>query len=394
MKETVRRKIWVRAGGRCCMCGEYLLDGDIGSPIPTVGEVAHNKGRRRGGPSSRPVGRSKSPRHEFLLPGEDPDDPDNLLLLCPTHHIQVDAESNAGTIDVEILRAIKSTHEKRIRQATAMVGADRTAVVRVIGDLYGESVQCSRLEATGAVLRATQRMPDFALAMDHATIECDLRGLGGEGDGSAVYFSAAIASIDELVDGRLSDGIATDKIGHISVFAFARLPVLVYLGARLGDAISSDLYQRSRLTESWEWPDVGREATFVVSAPAADDSNEVVLAVSASGTIQRHELPEHLRGLPIYELATGDGTVADANVIRTASDLKRLQAAFYEALGRIEEGHKPVEVLHLVAAAPLSAAVAMGQALNRQVFHTVSIYHRHNRTYESAVALSESRPLQ
>ena len=368
------------------MCGKYLLDGDIGSPATTIGEVAHNKGKRRQS-SCRTTGPSKSARHEYLLPGEDPDDPDNVLLLCRSHHVQVDAEVNAATIDVEILRAIKTAHERRIRRATAMVNADRTVVVRVIGDLYGESVQCSRLEATGAVMRATQRIPDFSLAFDHATIERDLRRLPGEADGSAAYYDTAKLSINELIDGKLADGIATDNIEHISIFGFARLPLLVYLGARIGDAISSDVYQRSRLTESWDWLDAEGDATFEVAAPPADDANQVVLAVSASATIQRSQLPEQLQALPLYQVLPSNGTVADANVLRTRGDLKRFQTAFYQAMGRVEEGHKPVDVLHIVAAVPLSAAVAMGQAINRQVFETVWIYQRTNGSYEVAVRL-------
>lgn len=385
MKEQVRRKIWVRAGGRCCMCGVYLLDGDIGSPTTSIGEAAHIKGKRRNG--SRRSDRSRSARHEFLLPGEDPDDPDNILLLCRPHHTQVDAEVNATTIDVPTLRAIKTLHERRIRQATQMVTADRTVVVRMIGDLYGESVQCSPLEATGATMRARQRIPDFSLAFDHATIECDLRDLPGESNGSASYFATAKQAIDELVDGKVKDGMAADKIGHVSVFAFARLPLLVYLGARLGDAISSDIYQRSRLTDSWDWAEDEGVAEFEATRPPSDDSDEVVLVINASAVIQQAELPERLQQLPAYEVITGDETVADVNVIRSLGDLKRFQLAFYEALAHIEAGHKPLKVLHLVAACPLSAAVAMGQAINRQVFESVVVYHRQDGAYEEAIGL-------
>lgn len=385
MKETERRKVWVRAGGRCAMCGTYLLDGDIGSTQPVIGEAAHNKGKRRGEPRSD-GGRSKSARHEFLVPGEDPDDPDNVVLLCRPHHVQVDAEANSGTIDVEVLRGIKVSHEQRIRRATGFAMSDRTAVIRVLGDLYGETVQCSRLEATGATMRCGQRIPEFALAVDHAAIECDLRGLPGEPEGAAAYFEIACQAIDALVDGKLRDGIVRDQIGHVSVFAFARLPLLVYLGSRLGDAVSSDIYQRSRLTESWEWLDPDREAGFTVKAPPPSTDSDAVVLVNASGSIQHDELPDALQELPVYELRTDESTVADANVIRSAADMKRFQTAFYELIGRLEDGHKGAK-LHLVAAVPLSAAVSIGRSINLQVFDTVEVYHRHRGAYEAVVNL-------
>lgn len=386
MREVDRRKIWVRAGGRCAMCGEYLLDGDIGSPATTVGEAAHIKGKRRGrGGSSG--GSSRSARHEFLLPGEDPDDPDNVVLLCRSHHSQVDAEVNAGTIDVETLRGIKTLHERRTRQATAMAIADPTVVLRVIGDLYGDTVQCSRLEATGACMRSGERRPDFALALDHASVECDLRGLPGEENGTVEYFRTACDAIDELVAGKLRDGILRDRIGHVSVFGFARLPVLVYLGAQLGDAVSSDIYQRSRLTESWDWNDTADRAGFEVDAPIASEDADAVLLLNVSGTIQRGELPTALRAMPIYELRTDIATAADANVIRSRDDLKRFQQVLYELLGRVEERHKHVRSLHLVAAVPLSAAIAVGQAINPQVLESINVYHRMDGTYRSALRL-------
>jgi hypothetical protein len=385
MREVDRRKVWVRAGGRCALCGDYLLDGDIGSPDTTIGEAAHIKGKRRGRRKSERS--SRSARHEFLLPGEDADDPDNVMLLCRPHHTQIDAEVNAGTIDVETLRGIKSLQERRTLQATAMAVAERTVVIRVIGDLYGDTIQCSRLEATGACMRASQRIPDFALALDHATIECDLRGLAGERAGEPEYFASACRAIDELVGGKLRDGVATDHIGHLSVFAFARLPLLVYLGARLGDAISSDVYQRSRVTESWDWPDSDLEAGFTVDAPEASEASEAVVLVNLSGTVHRGELPEALHGMPTYEVCVDANTVADANVIRSQGDLKRFEVAFYELLARIEERHKTVQTLHLVAAAPLSAAVSIGRTINSQVFDSIAVYHRDGGSYEEALRL-------
>ncbi len=367
------------------MCGDYLLDGDIGSTETTIGEAAHIKGKRRGRGKSKRA--SRSARHEFLLPGENPDDPDNVMLLCRPHHTQTDAEVNAGTIDVETLRGIKRLHERRTFRATAMAVADRTVVIRVIGDLYGDTIQCSRLEATGACMRAGQRIPDFALALDHATIECDLRGLAGEEAGAPDYFAAACRAIDELVDGKLRDGLVNDHIGHLSIFAFARLPLLVYLGSRLGDAVSTDVYQRSRVTESWDWLESDHEAGFTVSAPEPSEEAEAVVLLNVSGTIQRDELPRSLQAMPAYEIRADDNTVADANVIRSQADLKRFELAFYELLGHIEERHKTVQTLHLVAAAPLTAAISVGRTINPQVFDSIAVYHRNGDDYEVALRL-------
>lgn len=52
------------------------------------------------------------------------------------------------------------------------------------------------------------------------------------------------------------------EIEHLSVFAIARLPLAIYLGAQLDDAVATDSYQRHRATDSWIWPDDDPGTTF------------------------------------------------------------------------------------------------------------------------------------
>lgn len=262
---------------------------------------------------------------------------------------------------------------------------DRTVIVRVIGDLYDSTVQCSRLEATGACIRSGARIPDFALAIDHSTIECDLRGLPGQASGTKTYFDLARSASDELVDGRLRDGIAKDQISHVSVFGFARLPLMVYLGTKLDDGFSSDLYQRSRITQSWEWSTDPGTAKFVIDVPSAAQADEINVIVNMSGTIHSEELPEEVRDLPTYVLRMEDGLVGDVNVISSKADLDHFRATWYRLVGSIEKHHKLARSVNLFAAAPLTAAIAIGQAINPQVFESVAVYHRSDGGYDVAV---------
>lgn len=389
MKPLDRRKVWVRSGGRCAVCGVYLLDGDIGSAEPNIGEAAHIKGKRRTGERNPDIPtKSRSPRHEYLLPGEDPDDPDNVMLLCPSHHPQIDATANLDAFDVDTLKTAKRQHERRIRVATKMVTRERTVVLRVIGNLYGNTVQCTRLEATGACLRTGDRFPDFVLAVDHATIECDLRGRPGERDGSDAYFADACRAIDELVDGRLRDGITRDHISHVSVFAFARLPLLVYLGSKLDDSFSTDIFQRSRRTQSWDWPVTTNDLDFVVETPEPARVDVLNVVVNVSGSIHPYELPEALQGLPTYTIRLAGDTPPHANVIESRATLDHFRSACYDVFAAIELHHKQARDIHLFAAIPLSAAVTIGQAINSQVLECVTVYHRAGSRYLPSLRIS------
>jgi hypothetical protein len=89
------KRLWGRAGARCAICRSELSA--VGSE-GTIGEMAHIVARSEDGP------RGQSP----LSPSER-DSYFNLVLLCPTHHVQVD--NDVATFAVERLLQIKSEHE-------------------------------------------------------------------------------------------------------------------------------------------------------------------------------------------------------------------------------------------------------------------------------------------
>jgi hypothetical protein len=97
----------------------------------------------------------------------------------------------------------------------------------------------SKDTAALAVIRSTDRFPLVQPAFDPNGIEIDLRHLRGEEDGSPEYYLAASKKIDAGVRERLYEGIRTNQVDQLSVFAIARLPLLVYLGwALLGEGVT------------------------------------------------------------------------------------------------------------------------------------------------------------
>jgi hypothetical protein len=101
------KKLWGRAAGRCSHpeCGidcVPLLDPKSG-PI-TLGEMAHVIPHSPNGP--RGTGKPGAGTYE------------NLILLCPTHHTQVDEAS--GAHPAALLLTWKKDHEERIRESLAV----------------------------------------------------------------------------------------------------------------------------------------------------------------------------------------------------------------------------------------------------------------------------------
>lgn len=99
-----RKLLWALAGSRCALCQRPLIM--PGSPLDfpsVVGDECHIVSKAPGGP-----------RHDPFYAG-DPDESDNLLLLCKADHKLVDDQT--GTYSVEKLKQLKAQHEASVATA-------------------------------------------------------------------------------------------------------------------------------------------------------------------------------------------------------------------------------------------------------------------------------------
>jgi hypothetical protein len=98
------KKLWGLAAGRCSRPGcEQECVRFLGPDEPTViGEMAHVIAKKPDGPRGQVAG------------GEDTYE--NLILLCPTHHTEVDKAPD-GVFTVDTLHGWKNSHEERVRNS-------------------------------------------------------------------------------------------------------------------------------------------------------------------------------------------------------------------------------------------------------------------------------------
>lgn len=290
-----RLKLWVRSGGRCQICRRHLLEGQLGYRELTFGQAAHIVGQKA---------TAKSPRGlDELLTDEERDNADNLMLICDDEHSEIDKWGSRDAFTVAFLRELKRKHEDQVFLATSFGEYNRTTPIRMVGWLRGSPAEVGRDAVATAVMASAGRMPQFDLSTRNM-LEIDLRGLPGEDGPSPEYYAAACQLIDRAVKTKAAEAVASEDIIHLSVFAFARLPLLVYLGAQLGDQVPIDVYQKHRSTGDWKWPEPDGTATFTLSAPDPEPAScEATLVINVSGTIHRDELPHGVRDLPVFELA-------------------------------------------------------------------------------------------
>jgi hypothetical protein len=372
--DPVVLELWTKAAGRCEFhgCNEYLLEDKLTTNKAKLADIAHIVARSRSGP-----------RGDDPMPLSERNHIENLMLACTTHHRMIDNKRLVAQYPKTLLMQYKADHEARIRHLTEMKPEHETVVLRVLGNIRGDSVSVSHDEVRTAVLGA-KRYPRY-LQSDN-TIEIDLQGLTQTVN--AEYWTAAKASVDDTVTRLISPNIG-NSIKHLSVFALARIPILVYLGNAIGDKVITDFYQRHRdepIGWSWRQGDpINFEAQRIQNGT---DKKCVALVLSLSGKIARESRPSHIDGqYHLYEIAPV-GAEPGRSIFNTRESLAAFQRTYQSALRAIEAEHGLKGDLHLFTAIPAPVAVICGRELMKDVSPRLHVYDRMEDGYELALTIN------
>lgn len=132
--ETTIKILWAKSGNRCAFpgCSQTLVEEATaldGSQV--VGEMAHIVAHSS----------DDGPRSDPAFPRDKIDLPENLLLLCPTHHTIVDKQANSYTVSdlTEWKRAREAKTQEGMAEKIMMVGA--AEFEQIIGHLGRRSIR-------------------------------------------------------------------------------------------------------------------------------------------------------------------------------------------------------------------------------------------------------------
>lgn len=380
--ELDKRLTWVRSGGRCLLCHEYLVEDHLedSAAVRQIGEVAHIASEAAGGP-----------RGDSDVPLPARNDPSNLILLCPNEHRSADKRRLADPIYTEdFLLARKREWEAFVKMATGLDPDHATTVFRMVDTVKFAPTIVSVSDASKAVMSHSRRMPEYLLDLPQAGPDIDLANVPDTIDGK--YWTSSLAQITDGVD-RLHHAAKRRVISHVSVFAIAHVPLLVALGNLIDDTISVDIFNKQRSNESWSWIAGAEAVPFAYHFPeAVGGGDEGVLIVNASGDIKVDELPEAVRELPIFRIAPVEGHTPSPSSFESSETQELFDATVRSFLAELEVRAKHIRRLHLFAAVPVSAAVALGRRLPvNAAAPRLALYHRANDTYSHAFDIPLSK---
>lgn len=376
IKDSVRNALWARTAGRCTICNRRLL-GDSRTYMHSVllAELAHNIGATTG---------SHSPRGGHRNDPIDTEAEENLLLLCHDCHRLIDHPEHIDFFPPEKLREIKESFERRIEMVTESGGLTRTAALRVGSKIRGSLALASQREVAETLLAAnylglveTQRSGDFT---------CRIGGrAGGRG-----YWDAAQQSIDDTMH-LVRQAVDSGDVEHISVFAIAPIPLLVYLGSQLDDKTPTRIFQKQRdQFVGWSWANQHDPVDFDVlaSRTSTDTSaDDVVLVCAVTSDVKLDLLPTEISACPRIEVRP-QKIAPSPTLITHEQSLATFALRWREALARAESLYPNARRWHLVASAPVSIAVEAGRAFMRDANPPVAVYQRENSCYTSTLVIN------
>ena len=310
--------LYVRAAGRCEFdgCNRYLLEHHVTKAPGNFAEQAHIWAFSPKGPRGQPE--TKVNMHDIS----------NLVLLCPTCHKLIDRDTVRYTVDA--LQSFKESHENRIFQLTDTKPDRASVAILLKGRIAGNAVAIPLEDIQAAVIprHIGQR----------GMHEIDLTGFSDKAD--PAFWSLAANEIQSRMlrfyETHFDDGVPR----HVSVFALAPIPLLVYLGSCLSDKVPTVLYQRHRDSEDWLWKRDGVETEFVTeSIQTGSDNSKVAILACVSGSLDLTDLPSEIDdSYSIYRLYPKN-VDPGLGIVGSDASLQSFRRAYQDLLRTIDSKH-------------------------------------------------------
>lgn len=358
VKENTKVLLFALSAGRCELCNELLIKDRYTNQTVIWGEMAHIYAFSDGGPRSNIKQINKN-------------DVTNLLLACPNCHEKIDKPIQERFYTAAFLKAAKLEHEKRIRLVTKPNKDCATKVLYMIANIKNEVSRLTMHDIATALIK------EGLYSCDENATEIDFTCAPGINNRS--YWQSKKDDIEQKIIGFHSD-LQRDKIKHVSVFAVGPMPLLMHLGSKLDNKVTTKVFQRHRDGESWNWRNKKATAEYEFRmVKNGEDKSKVALLLSLSGFVDRSLLPtDIIQDYYIYELFVKPNP--NYNFLRSEKDLNNFETAYGTAISAIKNQHNGLRQICVFPAVPAPVAVICGRALNKNSDPKLKVYNTVNKS--------------
>jgi SMODS-associated and fused to various effectors sensor domain len=367
--EKVRAHLWVAAAGRCefnC-CNKPLDKNILTKQAIFVGQHAHIIGDSIHGPRGHPELSKKLSQ-----------DASNIMLVCRECHWTID--QLADDYPVELLRRMKKRHEDRIQRLYDLDECKDSVAVVLRHPIKRIHVpQFSDRDVQTAILANS----DFCHAPAEHAVQLDYRSRAAR-EGDPAYWTELVTQLRDDYQSQMHLAARDGHPAHLSIFAFGPMPLVMQLGALIGNKAEASTFQWDRVAETWKYRHqrkYERQAISHTKVPASN-GRDLALAVSLSGEVDSQAVHAAVPGLNIVRLGVPRPT---PELVEDADDVRHFRSKFTALMADIRnQGYRRV---HVFPAMPLSLAVEFGRQLLPKADPAMGVWDYQERAFVPTLEL-------
>jgi len=336
----IKNQLLVKSGGRCQFrgCNQSLYKDLITKRDFNKSYIAHIVGDKSTGPRGDVI---QSPILANAL--------SNLMLLCDGCHRRIDSE-NGIHFSVSELMAMKKEHEDRIENVTAIAPNMYSHILTYKANVGMFTPEMSYQTVSQFLY------PTYYPAMAD-TIDLSLSN-SIQRDRDTAFWTTEVANLEAQFDRKLFQNYAKGEIKHLSVFAFAPIPLLVKLGTLINDIYTCQINQKVRNPDTWNLNDDTTAVKYTIIEPEKKHKT-VALNISLSATITNDRITQVLGEECDVFTITIDNPFND--YLKSKKHLEDFSIAIRQLFNQIKAKYDAQTPIHIFPAMPIAKAVELGR---------------------------------
>lgn len=365
-------ELWSKSGGRCEFkgCNKELWQEGLTSTKVNTSNIAHIIAASEDGP-----------RGDKILSPKLAKDVSNLMLLCKEHHHDIIDKALVDIYTVDVLRKMKKEHEDRIRIVTN-IKPDKKSKILIYSTKIGKrAVHLSEENIANTLL--PEKYPDGDII--RLNIETPW---SDNDDENNFYWDIEVKNLNDQFRTKVKPYLDDNTIKHLSIFAMACQPLLIYLGYLIGDVVKAEVFQPNRVSqeEDWKWQKDYDAANFIVDKPKTFYRKTPALSLSLSGSINHDSIKKVLgQDCDIWTISALE---PNPNIIKAKNQLCAFKEYVRKVLDEIKNNYQPGTFLNVFAAMPVSANVEFGRLILPRADMPMKIYNLNDKSTEYKHAIT------
>lgn len=302
------------------------------------------------------------PRGDKILSPQLSDKLENLMLMCGDHHKLIDANEDVYT--VEVLKEMKHKHEKKIEEMCELLNKPETEIVRFASPIKGSQPAEIDLTTAGkAVLKKYNTSSKDGILINVES-SYDYKQME--------YWGDCFEQMKDIFYRVIDNSYVQMKKSNFAIFPIAPIPLIIKLGELFGDKLPCDIYQKTRIPDTWEWQSEESTNIFLIERSRKEGGeNRSALILSLTNDINDERIDKVGKYSSIYKIKAKNTGV---DCIKSIEDLSEFWHKYQNVCEDIINEFGTDAVVDLFPAIPVSAAFEVGRRHMPGVYPKMNIY--------------------